>query len=162
MKNGRILTYLLLFFLFLDERELFAFFLRDLFDSGRARRFNFSALAHASSELRSNVRDCSPYSPCKVSCIIAIKSACFWVMPFTIPFRFLIQQGCQRYLAYNSRPFSRAAIFSAVRPLGVRAISAPNLRAGYSSRKRNGADPKTLTILTNNLFRSSCGQLVDL
>jgi len=83
-EKGRILTYLLLFFLSLDERELFAFFLRDLFDSGRARRFDFSALAHASSELRSNVRDCSPYPPCKVSCIIAIKSACFWVMSFTI------------------------------------------------------------------------------
>jgi hypothetical protein len=35
----------------LAERELFAFFLRDLFDSGRARRFNFSALAHTRSQL---------------------------------------------------------------------------------------------------------------
>ena len=140
MKNGRILTYLLLFFLSLDERELFAFFLRDLFDSGRARRFNF--FAHASSELRSNVRDCSPYPPCKVSCIIAINSACFWVMPFTIFFRrsvFLIQQGCQRYLAYNWRPFSRAATFSAVRPLGVRAISAPKckVRIFFKKTKRS-------------------------
>jgi len=155
----------LLFFLFLDERELSAFFLRDLFDSGRARRFNFSALAHASSELRSNVRDCSPHPPCKVLCIIAINSACFCVMPFTIFFRrsvFLIQQGCQRYLAYNWRPFSRAATFSAVSRLGVRAISAPKCKDRIFFKKTKRSRSKDVNNSYKNLLRSSCGELVDL
>lgn len=60
------------------------------------------------------------------------------------PFRFPDSARMPAIFSYNWRPFSRAVIFSAVRPLGVRAISAPKCKVRIFFKKTKQSRSKNV------------------